>query len=317
MLFCLWGCENFFSGPPLVGVIQWTKEVQAFEDSRQGVVDGLREQGYQDGLNLRLKVVNVNGDRSRAAEAAKDFLGQKAQLLITLGTIPTLIALEVTRDSWLPIVYSIVAAPAATGLAWPEKPARPRFTGTSMEVAAAEQLSLLLQAKPQLKRLGILYCTATPQAIATGEAAASAAPALGLRPIWETIPDDRPELLQEALAKLRHQDIEALFLPADPVLARANNLKAILTAAQKARVPVMVPSGDLVSLGALMAYHGDFVEIGRQSGRQAARLLAGASPGSVPPEAPKVKRLTLNLKAAREIDLPLSRQLLSRAHKLY
>jgi putative ABC transport system substrate-binding protein len=227
------------------------------------------------------------------------------------------VALEVTRDSRLPLVYANVAAPAATGLYWPDKRDRARFTGTSMEVASVEQLSFLLQAKPGLKRLGILFCTATPQAIATGMAAEAVAQARGLMAIRETVTDDRSELLEEALTNLLKQHIEALFLPTDPVLTKPNNLKKICEAARQARVPVMVPAGDAVALGALMAYHGDFVEIGRQAGRQAARLLAGASPGDVPQEAPKVKRLTLNLKVARELDLPLSRQLLSRAYKLH
>ena len=141
--------------------------------------------------------------------------------------------------------------------------------------------------------------------------------ALGLQALRETVTDDRGELLEETLASLLNQKLEALFLPTDPVLCKPKNLQRICDSARRGRVPLMVPAGDAVTYGALMAYHADFVEIGRQSGRQAARILAGASPGAVPQEAPKVKRLTVNLKVARELDLPLSRQLLSRAYDLH
>ncbi len=40
-------------------------------------------------------------------------------------------------------------------------------------------------------------------------------------------------------------------------------------------------------------------------------------PREVPPEIPQVKRLTLNLKSAQALGLPLSRHLLSRAEDLY
>jgi ABC-type uncharacterized transport system substrate-binding protein len=57
--------------------------------------------------------------------------------------------------------------------------------------------------------------------------------------------------------------------------------------------------------------------VGRQAGRQAGRILSGATLKDVPPEIPKVKRLTLNLRVARSLELPLSRHLLSRACDLY
>jgi len=52
---------------PLVGVIQWTKEFKPFEDSLQGVIEGLREDGCQDGLNIRLEVMNAQGEKAGAA----------------------------------------------------------------------------------------------------------------------------------------------------------------------------------------------------------------------------------------------------------
>src|SRR4030042_1339641 len=132
LLFAWCGCENLSFHPPLVGVSLWTKEIHPFEESLQGVVEGLREQGYQDGLNLRLKVVNADGDRGKTAAAARNFLEQRAQLLITVGNVPTLVALEVTRDRRLPLVYATVAAPAATGIYWPGEPARASLTGPRM-----------------------------------------------------------------------------------------------------------------------------------------------------------------------------------------
>ncbi len=299
---------------PLVGVIQWTDEIKTFEESCQGVREGLREEGYQDGLNIRLKVINAAADRTRAADAAQELQRQGARLLTTLGTIPTLIALDVTQ---IPLVYCTVGAPDATGLERPADPAACRFTGTSMEVPAAEQLHFLLLALPGLKRLGILNCVVTPQGVATAQSAQVAAQARGLIVIREEITDDRPELLKQALADLVQEQIQALFIPTDPVLNVPKNLKLICQTAHRSGIPVMVSSHGLVELGALMAYHCDFAEIGRQAGRQAARLLAGARVQAVAPEAPLIKRLSLNLRVAQELNLKLSRQLLSQVDNLY
>jgi len=316
LLVLLCGCQNPWSQPPLVGIILWNQEIQSLEDNLQGVMEGLREEGFLDGLNLRLQVINSTGDRGRAALAVEDLQEQGAKLLITLGTIPTLVALDVIGGNGLPIIYSGVASPAAAGL-----DCRPegslRITGTSMEVPAAEQLQMFMLARPGLQRLGILFCTATPEAVATGRAAEAAARGLGLTAIPATVTDDRPELLSRALTSLTNEKVEALFLPTDPVLAAPRNLGFIYPRMLQARLPVMVPFESSVGFGALLSYHADFAEVGRQAGRQAGRVLAGAAPGKVPPEIPKVKRLTLNLRVAQSLKLPLSRHLLSRAHDLF
>ena len=279
-------------------------------------MEGLREEGYLDGLNLRLQVINSTWDRNRAAGAAEELQKQGAKVLITLGTIPTLVALTVTRGSELPIVYPGMVSPAAAGLDCHSEAAS-RLTGTSMEVPVAEQLQVFMLARPGLQRLGILFCTATPEAVATGRAAETAGRDLGLRVITATVTDERRELLDKALTTLQEEKVEALFLPTDPVLASPRNLEVICGRMLRARLPVMVLFESSVSYGALISHHADFAEVGRQAGRQAGRILSGAAPRDVAPEIAKVKRLTLNLKVAQSLGLPLFRHLLSRAHDLY
>jgi putative ABC transport system substrate-binding protein len=311
------GHRVLFPPLPLVGVIQWTREIKVIDDAPQWVTEGLREEGYLDGLNIRLEIKDAHGERDEAAALTRKLVKKGARLLITVGTVPTLIALEVTRDSKIPIVYTVVASPNNTGLARPEPPEAVRFTGASMEVPATEQLRFLLLARPKLKRLGILFCTATPPAVATGMAAEESCPSLGLTPILRTVTDDRPELLRETLKDLLEQKIEALFIPADPVLRRPDLLRNICAVAMQAHIPVIAADGDSMAHGPFMSYHCDFPEMGRQAGRQAARILNGKPLELIPPETPVVKKLTLNLKVAQELGLSLPRQLLCQAHRFY
>ncbi len=71
-LIILCGCQNPFANPPLVGIILWNKEIQSLDDNLRGVVEGQREEGYLDGLNLRLQVVNSTMDRGRAAVSTQE-----------------------------------------------------------------------------------------------------------------------------------------------------------------------------------------------------------------------------------------------------
>ncbi len=315
LIFAL-GCELSSPRTPLVGVIIWDKEIQSFVENCQGVLEGLREEGFQEGLNLAVKVVDAASDRSRVAQEAQDLCAQGAKVLITLGTVPTLVALEATRGSRMPILYSHVGNPEATGLAWDPESEANGFTGASSEVSAWEQLHFFKLARPEVRRLGILYCTATPVAVATGAALEAAARDHGLTPFIAAVPDDRPDLLQDALRELLNQRIEALVLPNDPVLMLPKNLQWICDQTARAYLPVIGPTRDSMKYGVFMAYHGDLFEIGRQAGRQTARLLSGEWLYSVPPEKPQVKRLSLNLKVVRDLNLTLSRHFLSRAYYL-
>lgn len=316
VLMLVSGCQNPFRQPPLVGIISWNQDIQAIAENCRGILEGLLEEGYLDGINVRLQIVNADSDRARAAEAAETLEAQGAKLLITVGTVPTLVALDVTQKSRLPLVYSAVGAPDATGLEWQAK-ARPRFTGASIEVPAAQQLEVFRFAHPELNRLGILFCTATPVATATGKATEAAAREMGLNVVKASVTDERPELMDAALSFLLSQKVQGVFVPTDPVLSVPKKLEGICTRLLEARVPVMVPFGSSVPYGALLSYHADFAEVGRQAGRQAARILSGAAPSQVPPEIPQVKRLTLNLRVAHMLELSLSRHLLSRAHELH
>jgi putative tryptophan/tyrosine transport system substrate-binding protein len=317
LLFILFFSKPGSFGSPLIGVIIWDKELLPYMENLQGVVDGLLEESYQDGLNLKLQVLNAAAERERAAAAARQLHEAGAQLLITLGTMTTLAALEATQNSRIPVLYSMVENPAAAGLAWPDNPEEIRLTGVSYEVGAEEQLHFLLLAQPNLRRLGILYCDAIPVAESTVAALKATAEGRGLTVALAAIPDDRPEAVHAALLHLINQNIEALFLPHDPILLRPKNVRLISDQATRAYLPVVASCRFCIEQGAFMAYHGDPVELGRQTGRQAARLLAGAPLTSVPPEMPRIKRLTVNLKVAQELGLTLSKDFLSRAYHLF
>lgn len=310
------GYHYLLSRLPLVGVIQWSHEIKAYNENLEGLKEGLREEGYQDGLNIELKVIGVAEDRKQAANATRSFLNAGARVLITQGPVATQVAVEMLRGNDLPVVYTLVAAPETLGLVRQGNHRQICFTGTSMDVSAAAQLRFLLLARPGFRRLGIIYCSAIPQAVATGEAASAACAGLGLVPIWRTVTDDRPDLLSRALDDLLEQRIEALFIPTDPVLTDPRNLKTICNFALDSKIPVMVPDKSMATNGGLMSYHCDFTDVGRQSGRQAAQLLSGVAVAGVPPQSPLIKKLTLNLKAARKINLPLSRQLLCQANEI-
>jgi putative ABC transport system substrate-binding protein len=104
---------------------------------------------------------------------------------------------------------------------------------------------------------------------------------------------------------------EALLTFPSPMLFAER--RRLVTLAAKHRLPAMFNSNEFVSLGGLLAYGANLLELQRRAGLYAAQILKGAKPGDLPVEQPTNFDLAVNLKTARALDLTIPRPLLLRA----
>ena len=84
--------------------------------------------------------------------------------------------------------------------------------------------------------------------------------------------------------------------------------KVLSQAASRYRVPAISAYSGSAAESVLMSYRAELTDQFRQAGIYADRILKGTKAGDLPVQAPTKFRLTINLKAARElgIELPLS-----------
>ncbi|MBM4351821.1 MAG: ABC transporter substrate-binding protein [Deltaproteobacteria bacterium] len=296
-----------------IGIIQWAESPASYSRTREGFIEGMKNLGYENGKNVQFDIQIAEGDRKNAQGIAKDFVRKKVDLICALGTIPSLAALEATKE--IPIVYSIVGEPKATGIIESRLSSGKNITGVSMKIPIEKQLEMVQKGVPKLKRLGILYCLSTPQAIVTAEEANQAAKKLGLAPQTCSFHYDHLSqlpLVTENMSK----GVDAIYIPTDPILTAKENLLKILEVTHRFRVPVIAVSDDAVELGALMALHCDFKEIGKQAAPMAVKILKGIRPTDIPSQMPLSHRLTVNLKMAKKLGITLNSQFLSLAHRV-
>jgi len=296
-----------------VGILQWAESPAVYTWTREGFIEGMKALGYEEGKHVHFDIKIAEGDSEKAQTMAKEFVKKKVDLICALGTIPSLAALEATKE--IPIVYSIVGKPKATGIIDSWVSSGKNITGVSMKIPIEKQLEKIQGVIPKVKRLGILYCVSTPQAIATAEETKLAAKKLNLVPYPS--PLDRRQLNQlflitEDLAK----KVDAIYIPTDPILLAKENLLRILEAASRSKVPIIAVDDTSVELGALMALHCDFREIGKQAAPMAVKILKGMKPMDIPSQLPLSHRLTVNLKTARQLGIPINPHFLSLAHRV-
>ncbi len=61
-------------------------EHPALDAARQGLLDGLKAQGYEDGKNLEFDYKTAQGNPAIAVQIARQFVGEKPDVLVGIAT---------------------------------------------------------------------------------------------------------------------------------------------------------------------------------------------------------------------------------------
>lgn len=314
MNFIVSGCEKKAEYIH-IGVLQWTEKVEPFNKTFRGVVDGLNDKGFRQDVNLQIIFRNAEQDSDAALKFAQEFVEQDVDLIVALGTGSSLAALEATKKKQTPIVFSIVGAPKATGIIDSYEDSGRNISGVSMKVPVVDQFRMVAECLPEIKTIGILYCTKMPQAIATGHEGLEVAGQYGWQPL--DIPVEVEELPQLAQILSAVSDrVDAVYIPTDPILGAPDNLKTILGVLNTHAIPVISVAERFVEQGSLMALNCGFYEIGRQAAGQVEAVIAGVPIRKIPTQKPTINKLSLNLKQAKLLGLEIKRNCILRADRI-
>jgi len=312
--FTFFGCKEK-SKRFNIGILQWTEKIQVFNQTYKGIIDGLKDKGYREGLNLEIDYKNVEQDKKLALKIAHGFVKKDVDLIVSLGTGSSLAALEATEKKQIPIVFSIVGAPKATGIIKDYDDSGRNITGISMKIPVKVQFQIVKDILPEITKMGIIYCTEMPQAVATGKEANAVAPEFGWTPFTITLTKKQLPQLQKMVQSLAKK-ADVIYIPTDPILDSPENLQTIIRISDKWKIPVVAVAKNSVQDGALIAVHCDFYEIGRQASSPIVQILEGVNGQTIPSQKPMIKRLSLNLKKAQQLNIKIKRNTILRADNI-
>ena len=120
--------------------------------------------------------------------------------------------------------------------------------------------------------------------------------------------------LAEAFAAARNAEAQALNIFASPFLSSLSGEIIGVPAAQ--RLPAIYQWKEHVESGGLVSYGPSLVQLWRQAGTIAAKLLKGAKPADMPVEQPTKLEMVVNLKTAKVLGLEIPPGLILRADAL-
>ena len=272
--------------------------------------DGLRELGHVEGKNVLFEYRWAEGDRERFAEMAADLVRQHVDVLVASSQAAALAAQRATRT--IPIVMVNASDPVEAGLVASLVRPGGNVTGLSQQLTReirAKQLQLLKEMLPKLSRVGVLHSAATTVGLREYEAAGQT---LELR--IQVVEIRSRNDLESAVAAMDRDRIDALLAPADPFLFTERQRVAEL--AREHRLAGMYSTREYAEAGGLMSYSARLSEQFRRAAIFVDKILRGASPATLPVEAPSQYELVINLKTAKALGLTIPQSLLQRADQV-
>ena len=323
MVMSLAGCGSGTSGEDkkassdgektyTIGISQFA-EHGSLDNCREGFLEGLKEEGIEEGKNLTVSVKNAAADQGTAKQISDSFVSDKVDLICAIATPSAQAAYNSAMDSEIPVVYTAVTDPVAAKLAKDDGTAVGNVTGTSDELPIKAQLEMIREMMPDAKKIGILYTTSEANSVSTIQEYKDHAEEYGFEIVdtgINTIAD------VEMAAKDLASKVDCISNLTDNTVVSA--LQTVLAAANDAKIPVFGSEVEQVKNGCVAAVGIDYVALGKQTGEMAAKVLKGeATAAETPFEICEGGNVYVNTEAAGNIDFTISDDVLGEAAEIY
>ncbi|MEI0527326.1 ABC transporter substrate-binding protein [Brachyspira intermedia] len=285
-----------------IGILQLI-EHDALDASYRGFVDGLKEAGYEDGKNIIIDYQNAQGEQANCVTIGQKFVNDKSDLILAIATPAAQAVANMTKD--IPILVTAVTDPAAAKLVADNNAPGGNVSGTSDLTPVEAQIELLNEITPNLKTVGLLYCSSEQNSVFQMDIAKKKLDSMGIKYIDATVTsaNEIQQVVQSVVGK-----VEAIYTPTDNMIAAG--MATVALVAEPAKLPVVCGEGGMTMLGGTATYAISYYELGKLTATQAVAILKGEKkPATMPIETLKTFDLVVNTNMVNSIGITIPESL--------
>lgn len=291
-----------------IGVLQFVTH-DSLDEIYKGIKAGLKDGGYATADNLVIDFMNAEGDQSQVQTMSKKLVANDNQLLIGIATPAAQGLANATKE--LPIIMGAVTDPIGANLVTDLKNPAGNITGVSDQPPVADTVSLIRQITPSAKTIGVLYSSNEDNSKIQVAEFKKAAEKAGYTVLEYAVASSN-EIASTVEVASGKADV--LFTPVDNTVASA--FSTVVSVANKSKTPIFTSVEDMVADGGIASVTLDQYDLGVATGKMAAKVLDGANPAHTPVQIFHQGSVVVNQKAAKELGIVLSKDVLNKASKV-
>ena len=265
---------------PRVAVFKFSSQA-ILDEGVRGLLDSLRDHGYEDGRTMRLQHFNAENDLPTATSIARELTTGRFDYVFTVSTNCLQAVAKANREGRVKHVFGVVANPVEAGVGINAKDPldHPKnMVGIGTLAPIGELLQTMKRMNPRLKRVGLPWNPSQSNSETYTRIARLEAPRLGLELLEGTV--DATPAVGEVTASLIARGAEAILTTGDLTVSLA--MGAVVAEGRRARIPVFATQPTAAAQGVLLAMGGDYYLIGRETGDLGARVLGGEDVSRIP-----------------------------------
>ena len=282
-----------------IGICQLVQH-EALDRATQGFEDALVKLLGED--HVQFNVQNAQGDSQTCATIANQFVNNGSDLIMANATAALQACANAT--STIPVVGTSVTSFAAaldielddnscTGI---------NVTGTNDLAPLDQQAQIIADLFPDVKQVGILYCSAEVNSVYQAEHIASYLDDLNIKHKDFSFSDSND---LQSVTNNCVSECDVIYVPTDNVVS--SNQSIIDAVARPAGVPIICGEESQCTGCGLASLSIDFYDIGYRAGEQAYDILVnGKDPATMPVEDPQSLTRIYNPQIASDLGITLS-----------
>jgi putative tryptophan/tyrosine transport system substrate-binding protein len=294
---------------PVVGFLS-SRTAQQAEYLLSSFRAGLKESGYIEGQNVGIEFRFADNRYDRLAGLAAELVARQVSVIVASGTSRPAIAATKT----IPIVFTTGFDPVATGLVSSLNKPDGNVTGVTFYSRAlgSKQVEILIELAPRTATIGLIVNPALTNAAVQLQNMEAAAAAIGRE--LQVLKAGTEREFDAVFAALAKRPNPGLIISVDPLFD--SHSSQLIALAEQHALPTVYYLREFAEAGGLVSYGASILDVYRQAGVYAGRILKGAKPSDLPVQLPTRFELVINLKTARKLGLTVPPTLLAIADEV-
>jgi putative tryptophan/tyrosine transport system substrate-binding protein len=283
------------SSIPRVAILQYSSTL-VLDDAARGIIDYLREHGYEKGRNMVLDRYNAENDMATNTGIAQQVVSGKYDYAFTVSTNCLQSVANANREGRIKHIFGAVADPLAAkvGIDATNPLVHPKnMVGIGSLAPIDELLEAARRSNPALRRIGLPWNASQANSEMYTKFTREVAKKMGLELLESNV--DNSAAVGEVTSSLVARGADMILMHGDMTVALA--VDALVASAKRGKIPVFSTMPVNIGRGVLVAIGADYYEIGRLTGELGIRVLRGEDPNRMPIQYIMPKQIAVDRRA--------------------